>query len=327
MNAKHSVPPPLFESWAARIGVGVLVLLSIVIGCKYWFDQNEPQLAVLTVGAELVAFAGLAAARHQFANKAWARGFGAVVVTVLAAIWCGMTMIQKIDADTRAKVVADAMARPAYVYAKRAADDANNALVAQSAALGPQCACPDSIRAWEEAQGAKVARLQADRDRAVGQLDTIIPAPKTDWPAIVRGAGVEIAKLLGFMVFGLVLAGAPKAPPEADTATAAAADTPAEGADTLPDTPPARAQRPRPATPELLEQVAYLRTINPRWATIWRLRKVAQRSYRGIADELGIKVPTVQRALKSAQKALDRRRTEALEDQNVTVLHPQRATA
>ena len=92
---------PKLESLAAKIGVGVLVGLSVVIGYRYWIAQGEEQLAYLTVGAEIVAFAGLAAARHQFAHRAWGRGFGAVLVTVLAAAWCGLTMIQKIDADTR----------------------------------------------------------------------------------------------------------------------------------------------------------------------------------------------------------------------------------
>ena len=237
------------------------------------------------------------------------------------------------------------MERPAYQFPKRAADDASAALERQSRELGPDaatCRCPDTIRAWEGAQAEKVARLQVDRDNAVKRLEEIIPAAKTDWAAIVRGAGVEIAKLLGFMVFGLVLGPAtpkdrmPAAPAQrrpwyarifGAAKTATAFDAASAGAEVAVATSAARPQRARTADPRQLEEVAYLRTVNGKWATIWRMRKIAGRSPEAIAAQLGLKLPIVKAHLTNAEKALAARNADSLEEQGIPMLHREKATA
>lgn len=200
-----SVPAPWLESGAARLGVGVIVALSIGVGWNYWQPRNE-QLAQLTVGAELIAFAGLAvAASHRWSM--WGRKIGAILVTAMAAGWCGYTMYQSIDADTRAQALADARERPAYVFAANAAQTAATLLSERLThpSARPECACPDTLAQWEASESAAIERLRNERDAAIAQMERATPEPLTDWGAIARGISVEIAKLLGFMVFGIAV--------------------------------------------------------------------------------------------------------------------------
>lgn len=181
--------------------------MSIWIGWTYWVSQ-DPRLAVLTVAAELIAFAGLVTARAQFPEN-WGRGLGALLVTCLAAGWCGFTMVQNIQADTRATALRAAHERPAYVFALNAATVSGQLLEQRLRHPEPRpgCTCPDTIRAWEASEAAAIDRLRTERDDALRQMDAAIPAPQTDWVAIFRGASVEITKLLGFLVFTLGFSG------------------------------------------------------------------------------------------------------------------------
>jgi hypothetical protein len=104
-------------------------------------------------------------------------------------------------------------------------------------------------------------------------------------------------------------------------------DTQAPGADTVPDMAPASASRAPRIDPALGEQHAYLRTVNERYARVWRMRKIERRSYSAIAAALNIKIPAVQRALRGALKALEARRAETLEQQGVAVIHREKAIA
>lgn len=206
-----ALPPPdrapTLASWAAKAGVIVLVALSVAVGAGYWWPR-DPALAVLTIGTELIAFAGLAVAFHQFLNGAWRLGVGAVLVTLLAASWCGMTMFQKIDADTRQEQIARAQELPRYVFAKNAAETAQTILRDRLNRPEPRpaCNCPATVAAWEASEAAAIERLRAERDAAVREMERAIPPPRTDWIAIARGLGVEVGKLIGLMVFGLVAA-------------------------------------------------------------------------------------------------------------------------
>lgn len=203
--------PPWLESWAARAGVAVLVALSALVGFRHWKAQGEEDLAYLTVGAELIAFAGLALAWHHGWRR-WGRAGGALLVTALAAAWCGMTMFQKIEADTRTQAIAEARERPAYVFAANAARTATTLLEdrLRHPEARPLCTCPDTIRAWEASEAAAIDRLRSERNVAVEQMEAAIPPHRTDWIAIVRGLGIEVSKLLGFAVFGLAISPAPK---------------------------------------------------------------------------------------------------------------------
>ena len=87
-----SARPPWLQSWAARIGIAVLVGLSIYVAARYW-AEIDPPLAVLTIGAELVAFAGLGVAAWQW-SRSRRLAAGAVTVTAIAAAWCAFTMFQ-----------------------------------------------------------------------------------------------------------------------------------------------------------------------------------------------------------------------------------------
>lgn len=194
---------PVLESWAARAGVAVIVGLSIYMGVQYWWPRDHA-LGVLTVGAELIAFAGLAVGVAQF-PRAWGRGLGALAVTFLAAAWCAATMFQKIEADSRAEAVALAQELPAYVFAQSAATAANEILHQRLASPAPRptCNCPQTVAAWEAAEAAQIERLRNERDSAVAQMQAAIPPAQIDWFAVWRGIGVEIAKLFGFTVFWL----------------------------------------------------------------------------------------------------------------------------
>ena len=197
MDAKR----PLLESWAARLGVFVFVALSIVVGYRYWIDRGEDQLAWITVGAELIAFAGLAVAMGTWrTSRAWT--FGAIMLTILAAVWCGMTMVEKIRDDGRARAVEAAQATLPYQIASRELNAASDALSTKLSESPPVGVGPQTIAAWEASQAAAVTRLERARDTAQTRMQAAIPPIRTDWFAIVRGVGVELIKLFGFAAFG-----------------------------------------------------------------------------------------------------------------------------
>lgn len=207
---------PVFESLAARLGVAIFVALSAWIGYQYWSSRGEESLAVATVGAELIAFAGLAIARHNWRGARFLAFLG-VLVTVLAASWCGFTTWQKIAADTRSQALQEAQQKPDYIFASRALSSASSALESQLQRQPPGCACPDTIRAWEASQRGAINSLTLERDTAQARLDLATPRPQMDWIAAIRGVGMEAVKLLGFMVFGLAISQPPKAPPNVAT--------------------------------------------------------------------------------------------------------------
>lgn len=251
--------PPRIASGAALTGIFGIVLLSIWVGINYWWAK-DPALAALTIAAELVAFAGLAVAIWKFrAGEPVAACIG-VMVTIIAAAWCALTMFQKIEADTRARVIAQAQELPQYVFAKSAADTASALLEERLTHPNPRptCLCPETIAAWEAAEGAAIDRLRQERDAAIAQMSQAIPPHQTDWAAIARGVGVEIAKLLGFIAFGLAAVGGSTPPatrfrPVAATAAAmglAALPVGVAGATTAP-TPVEQ-----PATPAPLRMVS-----------------------------------------------------------------------
>lgn len=197
------LPAPILESWAARLGVAVLVGLSIWIGFNYWQDRHEDQLAWITVGVELIAFAGLACARAAWRTN-WGWAIISIVLTVLAAAWCGFTMFEKISDDGRQRAIHAAEQTLAYTTASQDLTDASAALRLALAAPRPQDQGPLTIAAWDAAQGATVARLTHARDDAIVRVNASLPPSSFDWVAVVRGTGVEMIKLLGFAAFGMI---------------------------------------------------------------------------------------------------------------------------
>lgn len=202
---------PVLESALGRIGIAVVLLFSATVGCGYWWTRDW-QFSILTAGAELVALVGLSITLWQFGRGAWGRGICGIVVTALAAGWCGLTMFQKIDADSRVSALAAARERPAYVFASNAAQTAETLLTARLRHPNPrpECSCPQTIAAWEAAEASAIDRLRTERDAAVAQMEAAIPPHKTDWIAIGRGVAIEVAKLLGFIAFGLVVIRSPR---------------------------------------------------------------------------------------------------------------------
>lgn len=197
--------PPMLLSWAACLGVLIIVLLSIRVGFLYWWPRDQ-SLAILTAGAEIIACFGLAVSFAQF-KAAWWRGGVGILITLIAAAWCALTMFQKIDTDARAEAVALAQEAPAYVFAKSAADTASSLLQERlrRPEERPACNCPQTVAAWEAAEAAAINRLRAERDSAVEQMQAVIPPPQLNWIAIARGIGVELTKLLGFTAFWLAV--------------------------------------------------------------------------------------------------------------------------
>lgn len=197
--------PPWLQSAAALLGIAVLVLLSIIVGVRYWWARDEA-LAIITVGAELVAFAGLGVAHWQW-SRSRRLAFGAFIVTAIAASWCGFTMFQNIAAESREEALRVAQERPQYVFAANAAETAERLLTNRLRFPNPRptCACPQTIAAWEVSEGAAIERLRNERDTAVRQMEAATPAPTLDVLALARGIGVELAKLFGFVVFVLAL--------------------------------------------------------------------------------------------------------------------------
>lgn len=191
-------------SFAARAGVCVLVGLSIYIGFQYWLARDQEQLAWITVAAEMIAFAGLAVARAGWRTH-WGWAAIAILLTILAAFWCGLTMFEKIRDDSRARAVAQAQLTLPYTTARDDLNVATRALRAALAAPRPEGQGPLTIAAWDAAQGAQVERLEAARDNALARMETALPAIAFDWIAVARGLGVELIKLLGFAAFGLSL--------------------------------------------------------------------------------------------------------------------------
>lgn len=194
---------PILSSSLARLGVGVLVLLSIFVGFNYWMERGEDQLAIMTVGAEIIAFAGLVMVRHHW-QRNWGWALIGLILTALAATWCGMTMFEKISADARERAVAAAEQTLPYRMAARDFEAASEALRAKLAEDQPSGVGPDTLRSWEAGQAAAVARLTRERDNAEARLRTATPEVSLDVMAIVRGVGVEMIKLLGFAAFGLI---------------------------------------------------------------------------------------------------------------------------
>jgi len=197
--------PPWLQSAAALIGIAVLVGLSIFVGVRYWWPRDQA-LAILTIGAELIAFAGLGVAAWQW-SRSRKHALGAGLVTIIAAAWCGFTMFQNIEAETRAEAVRLAQERPAYIFAANAAHTAQTLLTSRLTHPNPRptCTCPQTLAQWEAAEAGAIDRLRNERDSAVAQMERAIPEPQTDWIALGRGIGVEIAKLFGFAVFALML--------------------------------------------------------------------------------------------------------------------------
>lgn len=196
-------PAPILSSSLARVGVGVLVGLSIYVGYNYWIERNEEQLAIMTVGAEIIAFAGLVMVRHHW-KRNWGWALIGLVLTLLAATWCGLTMFEKISADARGRAVAAAQQTLPYRMAARDFEEASSALRVKLAEDQPEGVGPQTLATWEAGQAAAVARLTAARDSAEARLKAATPPVALDVMAMIRGVGVELIKLLGFAAFGLI---------------------------------------------------------------------------------------------------------------------------
>jgi hypothetical protein len=195
-------PPgtPWGESLAALIGVVILVCWSTWAGVSFWTTRNEPMFAWLTVAAELIAFAGLGVARHHWrTDRRFAYGAGAL--TIIAATWCGLTMYEKIASDGHARALAEAAGSLPY---KTASDDlaaASRSLRERLSESPPPRMGPRAIEAWTASRAQAVAAVTAARDDAQRRLAAATPQSETDWLAIIRGVGIELIKLLGFLCF------------------------------------------------------------------------------------------------------------------------------
>lgn len=160
----------------------------------------------------------------------------------------------------------------------------------------------------------EVARLAPQRDAAQAKLDAApITAPARhiapDWSVWVLFGLIEAMKATVLWAIGAGLS-------RTDTGPAGAAG----GADTLStaaNTPP---QKRRPIDPAVAEEIAYLREVDKRLATVWRVVKGDRRSFRGAAKELNVTLAMVQRRIRSAEQALAKRNADRLEAQGVSVI-------
>lgn len=192
--------PPAVESLALRIVILGFVFLSTKLGFDYW-QARDPTLALITLGAEVLAAFGLSVAWFNLTQGHRLWGGVALVLTLAAAGWCATTAYLKIEEDTRKATLAAAQQTPTYVFAQNAADEAVRMLNQRMSEQRPFCTCPETIRAWEATQAASINRLRAERDAAVEKMQAVAPAVTTDWFAVARGVFIEASKLFGFLVF------------------------------------------------------------------------------------------------------------------------------
>jgi hypothetical protein len=205
--------PPRLESWIARAGVICVAVLSAVVGFRFWYERDDLVLAFLTLAAEAVALGGASMVLFH-GRRRWGRAAGGLLVTLIAAGWCSMTMVRTIAAETHQKAQEEAEASPGYRAAEQDLSYASalyrSALAAQvETGLGP---LTTQARSAENAR--RVEALKAERDRAQARLEALTPVPRLDFEALFRGAGVEIMKVVGLCVFSGFM-GAPALKPGA----------------------------------------------------------------------------------------------------------------
>lgn len=206
---KHTAPvsaAPTGDNLALASFIGkfaaiAATLLSCAMGVEYWLAQSNPIAAAFVVVFEAVALASLPlAVRHGW--RRWGRALAALVLLVLATLWCGLSNWRRLEADAAARAVQALQASPEYGAAQRALEAANRALEAQFAQTPPTCACPATLAAWPTAHERQLLGLQRQQARAAQALAALDPARQFSLEALFAPA-IEFLKLVGLLVFSL----------------------------------------------------------------------------------------------------------------------------
>lgn len=315
--------------WTTRVGVAGVILCVLVVASLNvtgWLTTlpGPPGIAaaLVAVGLELIAFV----AWEHICKYAKGRDFGrlplAALGLALAAvvnIEGGHRGIEHIAAPLYAEADAGRRERQADLDAARAKLETQIAelqgRVDAVAATNPGMTYPGRMNAWRENYEAVTAedRRQIAALRGAQNdlpLTAVYARPFPAWGPYALTAAFAFLSLFGLTMFGIKVADATSPAPASGAMAPATED---EALSAAPDAPRVK-ERSRQPTPEQAEDLAYLRGIDPKLASAWRLIRVEKRTPKGAAKELSAKSKTnvaaavIARRLNAAEKALAERR-------------------
>lgn len=202
MTSPTYTEPPRLESGIARAGIIGVAALSAWTYWHFFHDRGDDTSAWLTLAAQAVALGGFAMMLHHGIRTF--RGAGALVVTAIAALWCGLTMFEKLNDDAAQRTLEAVQATSAYQSAERDLADASARLRSINAqrAPDPETTVAQRLEAWGVNHRAELASATTERNRAQDRLDALTPQPTIDAISMIRGLGIQLAELLGLAVFG-----------------------------------------------------------------------------------------------------------------------------
>lgn len=201
-HTPDTTAPPGLESWLARIGIFAVSGLSAWMGYQFWDGRGETLNACLTLACEFIALGGFAVALHHIEHD-WRLAAGAGIVTALAAGWCGLTMVEKLNAEAHERAVEAAIEQPAYRQAAEQLSLVTEEYQRTLRERAPEEIGPLGRAAWAQAQRELLALLADQVEDAQKRLDELTPPATISALALLRGFGINLACLIGLAVFGL----------------------------------------------------------------------------------------------------------------------------
>lgn len=194
---------PYLPSAIALVGLFIITAVTAQMGFDYWSERRgDSEMAWISLGCELVAFGGIAAAMFGWPDRrAWvATG---VTLAVSMSVVCGWTAYQRLAEDEHSRAIEAVQQTEAYGTAKEDLDEARGSVRAWSVEdPRPTCECPQTIAAWSIAHVAEADRREAVLAQRQSRVDALVPETSISAMALARAIGLESAKLLGFGAFG-----------------------------------------------------------------------------------------------------------------------------